>query len=190
MYGLLQFDGIIDTWMTGGRTPLHVAAEKGNTECARMLRDLGGDSAAQDRNGRTPLDLAIQKKCVETARVFKDDIVMPCAEESIKQRESDSKATRKRLENAVRASQMAKRRLIAEKYKSRHPQVHKLTKESYDEKFYEALTDYGTTGSAEKFRALIREPVPGIIVFPIFSRNYCSLLIEELEHYQSERKVK
>jgi len=43
-----------------GQTPLHVACEKGFTDCIQLLLDKKADFNAKDDNGKTPLDYACQ----------------------------------------------------------------------------------------------------------------------------------
>ncbi|THV08419.1 ankyrin [Dendrothele bispora CBS 962.96] len=57
----LYFDRYPDTldWPNShGKTPLHIAAQKGNEELVRMLCDLGADCNLADNEGNTPLHYA------------------------------------------------------------------------------------------------------------------------------------
>ncbi|EXB29253.1 Serine/threonine-protein phosphatase 6 regulatory ankyrin repeat subunit A [Morus notabilis] len=50
--------GSLDRGDREGKTPLHVAAEKGNIRCARVLVESGADKDARSRDGRTALHRA------------------------------------------------------------------------------------------------------------------------------------
>lgn len=53
-----------------GRTPLHVAAESGSTNCARLLVERGASLEAHDEAGSSPLLPALSNGNVETAAVL------------------------------------------------------------------------------------------------------------------------
>lgn len=53
-----------------GRTPLHVAAESGSTNCARLLVERGASLEAHDEAGSSPLLPALGNGNVETAAVL------------------------------------------------------------------------------------------------------------------------
>ncbi|KAH9918246.1 ankyrin [Epithele typhae] len=53
-----RFPDVVDWANVEGKTPLHVAALKGNEELVRMLCDLGADVDLADNEGNTPLHYA------------------------------------------------------------------------------------------------------------------------------------
>lgn len=55
---------------TNGITPLHIAAEKGDTAATALLIMFGARVNATDRRGRTPLHIAAEKGYAEVARLL------------------------------------------------------------------------------------------------------------------------
>lgn len=54
-----------------GTTPLHMAAEKGYPEIARMLIGQGADYLAKNAEGKTPLEIALaKKKFIQTEEIL------------------------------------------------------------------------------------------------------------------------
>jgi len=53
-----------------GRTPLHLAADEGNSEIAAFLLQNGASINAKDNEGRTPLDTAIDNQHAALARLL------------------------------------------------------------------------------------------------------------------------
>jgi ankyrin repeat protein len=55
---LLQNGADVNAKNKSGRTPLHIAAQKGNTELVRLLLASGANKTAKDNLGMTPYDFA------------------------------------------------------------------------------------------------------------------------------------
>ena len=55
---------------TSKRTPLHLAAERGEVDSLWLLSDYGADLNAQDTKGRTPLHRATYEGQVDSAEVL------------------------------------------------------------------------------------------------------------------------
>jgi ankyrin repeat protein len=58
---------------SGGKTPLHVAAEKGNIKCVELLLKHKSNQHAKDFDGNTPLDLAIYQNNMQIAKLLKEE---------------------------------------------------------------------------------------------------------------------
>ena len=70
----------IPLFVSGGRTALHFACDRGNRECAQLLLEQKNiDRAAMDNDGCTPLDLALLSNHLETARLLDENAVIVSA---------------------------------------------------------------------------------------------------------------
>ena len=49
---------LVRSWSDDGFTPLHTAAQNGDTELVRLFLEHGADTRAAGSDGRTPADLA------------------------------------------------------------------------------------------------------------------------------------
>jgi ankyrin repeat protein len=58
-------------YASGGRTPLHYAAEHGEEICVELLLAHGSNKAAKDFDGHTPYDLALLKNYSSVAEMLR-----------------------------------------------------------------------------------------------------------------------
>ena len=52
---------VVDYWLAGQTTPLHIAAKEGHQHIVTFLLERGADVTAKDYKNRNPLELAIIK---------------------------------------------------------------------------------------------------------------------------------
>jgi ankyrin repeat protein len=70
---LLEVGHPVDPQLSTGHTPLHIAAQGGNTELARLLLDQGqAEADARTVQGITPLYLALQNRQLDVAQLLVD----------------------------------------------------------------------------------------------------------------------
>jgi len=60
----------LDAKDTDGRTPLHWAAQEGDTDAAKLLIAKGADVDAKETDGRTPLHWAAQEDYIDIAELL------------------------------------------------------------------------------------------------------------------------
>lgn len=110
-----------------GRTPLHVAAENGSTNCARLLVERGASLEAHDDAGSSPLLPALGNGNVETAAV----LIELGALLSYRYTPSDSSEAREKHRRDFEAAST-----IA---KQAYPDLHQLLNDASDEIDQEAF---------------------------------------------------
>ena len=69
---LIEAGAEVDAKLSGGYTPLLVAAGRGKTEVVRVLLDAGADVDATGESGKTALQLATERGYAETAKLIRE----------------------------------------------------------------------------------------------------------------------
>jgi ankyrin repeat protein/Tfp pilus assembly protein PilF len=89
---LKKYPQLVDTGDGDGRTPLHLAALKGNKEIARLLINKGVSIDARDIDGFTPMQLAAQNGHDRLVQLFKARGAQPGNEEILTKEMQESEA--------------------------------------------------------------------------------------------------
>lgn len=71
---IFYLNKIIPVFVVGGRTPLHLAVDKGYYECTQMLLEAGADASVIDWSGRTAYDLAVNNNRLDIASLLRPDV--------------------------------------------------------------------------------------------------------------------
>jgi len=178
----------VPLYVTGGKTPLHFAAERGEEEAVKLLQQskYGAQlKQVKDMDGNTPYNLALLHKRTECAKLLRssEDDVLELPKELLDQlKASQQKERAARITQKEKQQEQLKVLRIKNQYLPKHLDLFDMDSihSKLDKNFLAAIQD----GSEAALRSLLKEEAPRIYSFNLFSPELCQKLIEECEHYE------
>lgn len=83
-----------------------------------------------------------------------------------------------------------RRKLVLEQYKPRHPHLYTLQQSFLDSKFLELVQTAQQDQQTPEGLTLLTDHQQRIYSFPVFTKEFCKELVEELMHYEKSPLVK
>jgi len=170
----------IPMFLIGGRTPLHIACEKGYVKCVEVLLEAGADKTKKDFSERTPYDIAVNRKDLTIA-----DVLCPGVKEHVaavpSNPEKDHKEVRARVDRRNKLKTKEYRQMMHEKYKPLHTQLYHMREDFFDQQFLDAIHE----GTPEALRSILTETHDRIYLFPMLNEDYCRMMLEELDNFEA-----
>lgn len=158
----------ISIYISGGKLPIHFAAQKSNLECLEYLIKLDPKQLQEkDEDGNTPLDLAKisnRKEAIEMIETYtgnKTELLTDEQREKIKlsQMKSCMERIKKREFNEYLKTQ------ILQKYTPKHSELFQ-----YDENMFEFKKE------------TLKKEFEGVYSFEFMKKEYCIKFLEEIEN--------
>jgi ankyrin repeat protein len=196
----------IPLYVSGGKTPIHFAAERNSEECFKIVMGLVAELEEEEKmiqylftadlDGNTPLDLAllsnaseefaqilfdIQKKAGITASTTQDcdKARLLTGEERSQKLANDHKVRAHRITQAKQVDAKVERQKVIEQYKHLHED---LFEPRFNDKFI--LPSFKQALITSSLSEVVTETSPGVYTFEIFTEEFCQKLVEEMQHFE------
>lgn len=174
---------------TGGKTPLHFAAEHAECDCISLLLEHGANLNIRDYDGNTPLELAFLSGKRDSVLLLKGEELYSCQQIDEKLSKPWRIMRRKEVlqiqrERISRKKQLEiEERVKSDKYHLNSPLLLELPDRFFSPKLLELIKN-GINSRQDLFQVFKKE-TDSVFSFDWFSEEFCDLLIQESEVIES-----